>query len=143
MANWNTFLRYNTYLSKNPINIIRVAYDLLTSRFQTVKKQNIYHLSQAEDKTIDFTFTIDGEKINDVTRALFLVSNLDGTERFRYTLEDNISFADSVFSIALKDSETASMTGKYIYELWMQDSNDAETLMFKGALKFHATSGRF
>lgn len=161
MANWNTYLAYNTFSPtvspeimwghflrfnnvrvSNPDNAIKVQAASSQEQYSGWRKENVFGLHQAEDRDILFTYLMSGEKLSDISNVVFVVFNLDMTERFRYTLGNGIQYEDSAFRVSLTDTDTLDMPGKYLYELWLQASAQKESLLFKGALKFKPTSGR-
>jgi hypothetical protein len=106
-------------------------------------KQNFDNLVQNEDKTLEFAVTINGEALIDVIKALFVVRDRNDVEVIRYTLNAGVLFADSVFTVYLKDTETQNLNGKFKYELWFGDSLGKDTGINYGFLKFKTTFGRY
>lgn len=108
-----------------------------------MEKVNIDDLSQAADEEIDFVVTIDGATVIDVANALFVAWSLSGDEVIRLTLGSGIAFASSTLTVAIGDTVSTPLAGKYRYELWMQDSLGKDTPLNYGFLKFKDTFGRY
>ncbi len=143
MPNWNDFLRFNECVPANPDTSLYFSNSIVRDTKNVAQKRNIFGLHQGEEKSLRFSYIINNKEIVDVRDVLFIVCNIDRTERFRYTMADHISFGNGEFNVNLQDSDTRLMDTKYYYELWMKDSAEAETLLFKGSMKFKSTCGRF
>lgn len=147
MSNFLTALPFNASSvsnlpdSINPVSKLSAARD--DKRLcDTTQKHHFHHLRQSEDKRLEFTYTIGGKPLKDIAKVEFIIFQLDGSEVSRHSLEDNVDEYAGVITVVLPDALTAVMVGKFNYELWLRDSNETDTLLFTGSLKFKPTSGR-